>query len=261
MHKPRTHQTSAKPLPTAIITGASSGLGRALALRWAASGARVIALGRSAERLDELAHQQPGITPLRADLSDSPSLPALMHGIIAAHADVACLVNNAGIQRDLRLDSAHCSAEALGEELATNLLAPMLLTQALLPLFQRRGEGWFVNIGSVLGLCPKARAAGYSASKAGLRLFGDALRVQLRGSGIRVVEVLPPLMDTPMAAARQGHCRMAPDLAAQRLIQGLHQGREHIALGPARLAPSLHRWAPGLLARRLQTEPTEDLTR
>ncbi len=236
------------PLPTVLITGASSGLGHALSLQWARSGARVIAVGRDTRRLQALAALRPGITPVVADLRDPAAIATLVQQALASHADLACLVNNAGIQHARRLDDPAYGAQALQDEVATNLLAPMLLAQALLPHLLRQPAAWIVNIGSVLGLAPKPTAAAYSATKAGLRLFGDGLRLQLQASRVAVVDVALPLVDTPMTAGR-GSGKLSAQDAAAALVRGLQRGGPVVVIGKARAAQTLHRWAPGVLAR------------
>ncbi len=169
------------------------------------------------------------------------------------HPDLGCLVNNAGIQHAQRLDDAAVDAAGIRREIDVNLTAPLLLSHALLPQLQAQSAGCIVNIGSGLGLVPRRDAAVYSASKAGLRLFSQALRVQLRGSALRVVHVLPPLVDTPMTAGR-GRRKLSADEAARQLILGLRRGDDEIRIGAARALPLLQRWAPGLLARLMQRD-------
>lgn len=220
---------AAPGLPTTIVTGATSGIGRALALQLAQAGVHVIALGRNRDALRALAAESDRISTYAVDLQEIDALPALAARIVAEHPDTGCLVNNAGIQNDLRLDDARCDSGLIRHEVDVNLVAPMVLTRALLPHLQARPAAWVVNLTSGLGYAPKRTAAVYSATKAGLHLFTRALRVQLQGSTLRVVEAVMPLVDTPMTA-----------------------GRPDIRVGKARWLPWLQRWAPGVLAQILQ---------
>jgi len=247
-----THPLPPSPLPRTVVTGASAGIGRALAQELAHHGVPVLAVARDAARLDALAHGQPLITPWPADLSRTGTLDALAAQWLARHPDIGMLVNNAGVQHDLRVDGPGYAAADIEAEVALNLLAPLALTRALLPHLQARERAWVVNVGSVLGVCPKPTAAVYSATKAGLRLFTEALRVQLAGSPVRVVHAVMPLVDTAMAQGRGQGGKIAPEAAAQALVQGLLAGRQDIAIGKAGPALHLHRWAPRLLARMLQ---------
>ncbi len=92
----------------------------------------------------------------------------------------------------------------------------------------------------------------YSATKAGLHLFTQALRVQLRGSSVRVVEAVVPLVDTPMTQGR-GTGKMSAAQAARHIIAGIRSGQPDIWVGKARALPVLQRWAPGLLQQLMQS--------
>lgn len=246
-------QTPVPPpwLPTTIVTGSTSGIGRALALQLAEAGIRVIALGRNRDALRALAAGSDRVWTYAVDLRQIDALPTLVARIVAEHPDTGCLINNAGMQSDLRIDDARCDSDLIRHEVDVNLVAPMVLTRALLPHLQARPAAWVVNVTSGLGYAPKRTAAVYSATKAGLHLFTQALRVQLQGSTLRVVEAVMPLVDTPMSAGR-GHDKLSAAQAARQLIEGLRAGRPDIHVGKARWLPLLQRWAPGVLARVLQ---------
>lgn len=236
--------------PRTVVTGASSGIGRALALELARRGAPVLAVARSARQLQALAAQQPGIIPWPADLSRIDALEALVARWVAQYPDIGALVNNAGVQANVRVDDAGYGATDIAAEVLVNLASPIALTCALLPHLQRQPRGWVVNVGSVLGFCPKPTAAVYSATKAGMILFTQALRVQFQGCGVQAVLATMPLVDTAMTAGR-GHGKLAPEEAARQLVEGLLRGQQDIDIGKARAARWLHRWSPSTLQRML----------
>lgn len=238
-------------LPCTIVTGATSGIGRELARQLAGAGVRVVAIGRNGDELRALAAHSDLVATYRADLSEIDRLAQLAARIVSDHPDVGCLINNAGLQYDLRLDDASCSVGAMRREVDVNLVAPMILTQRLLPHLLTRRQSLIVNITSGLGYAPKRTAAVYSATKAGLHLFTRALRVQMEGASVRVVEAVMPLVDTPMTAGR-GRGKLSAGEAARQLIDGLSAGKSDLYIGQARWLPSLQRWAPGVLARVLQ---------
>jgi len=240
-------------LPCTIVTGATSGIGKELARQLADAGVRVIAIGRNGEELLALAAHSSLVAIYAADLSEIEQLPALAARIVAEHPDVGCLVNNAGIQSNLRLDDAGCSLGTIRQEVDVNLVAPMVLTQELLSQLQTRRQSIVVNVTSALGYAPKRTAAVYSATKAGLHLFTRALRVQMQGETVRVVEAVMPLVDTPMSAGR-GRGKLTAAQAAHQLIEGLLADKLDIHIGKARWLPWLQRWAPRVLARILQRD-------
>ncbi|MDD2178950.1 SDR family NAD(P)-dependent oxidoreductase [Acidovorax sp. D2M1] len=244
--------TPAGPLPRTIVTGASSGIGRALTLELARRGVPVLAVARHAEPLQALADAHGLIEPWVADLSRIEEIDDLAAQWLLHYPDIGALVNNAGIQHDLRVDDAGYRAQDMRAEVELNLLAPMVLTRALMPHLQAQQRAWVVNVGSVLGSCPKRTAAVYSATKAGLDLFTQGLRVQMQGSPVRAVHAVMPLVDTPMTQGR-GRGKIPPNVAAQALVRGLIAGHTDIRIGKARTAWHLQRWAPGLLARMLRS--------
>jgi len=238
---------------SAIVTGATSGIGKELTRQLAGSGVRVIAIGRNSEALRALAAHSGLVAIYAADLSEIDGLPALAARIISEHPDVGCLINNAGIQNNLRLDDASCSVSAIRHEVDVNLVAPMVLTQGVLPHLLAMRQSLIVNVTSGLGYAPKRTAAVYSATKAGMHLFTRALRVQMEGSTVRVVEAVMPLVDTPMTTGR-GRDKLSAAQAAHQLIEGLLAGKLDVHIGRARWLPWLQRWAPRVLAQVMQRD-------
>lgn len=243
--------------PTTIVTGGGSGIGRALVSRLRSAGVSVIVIGRSEERLAALVRASPGTHVIAADLSNLERLTDLAARIIAAHPATGCLINNAGVQHNVRFDAVDYGCDAIASELASNLAAPLILTRALLPHLQQQPSACIVNVTSGLAFAPKRTAAVYSASKAGLHLFSRALRIQLAGTTVRVVEAVMPLVDTPMTAGR-GRRTMAPDSAARQLLDGVCAGRHEVYVGVARFLPLMRRWAPGWLERVMQAGDGEE---
>jgi short-subunit dehydrogenase len=180
----------------AVVTGASSGIGRAVARDFAKRGVRVAIVARSADRLDalvtELGPQRAASFPL--DVTDRAAVQALPDRVKQRWGRLDILVNNAGANyRGPFLDR---TPEELLAILETNLVAPVLLTRAALPLMNP--DGIVVNVASLAGKVPVPHEAAYSASKAGLRAFGRALHTELglHGARIRVASVCPGPVDT-----------------------------------------------------------------
>lgn len=246
------HETKPEsPLPRTLVTGATAGIGQALALQLAQAGVPVLALGRDEQRLKALQHSHSLIATVVCDLAYVASLPAQAAQWVMRYPDLACVIHNAGVQDNVRMDDAGYGAAQLRQEVDINLIAPMVLTQALLPHLQSKQQAWVVNITSGLGFVPKRTAAVYSATKAGLHLFSEGLRVQLQGSSVRVVEAVMPLVDTAMSHGR-GTGKISPAQAASEVIAGLHKGTPVVWVGKARAVPLLQRFAPSVLARIMQ---------
>lgn len=183
---------------TAVVTGASRGIGAATARALAQAGARVALLARSASRLEALAGELPG-NPLAAavDLSEASSVDSAVARLNTAFGGAPdILVNNAGIFRPASLDST--SLEDFSAAVQLNLVAPFLLVRALLPAMLARGSGHIVTIGSAADRQAFSENAAYSASKYGVRGLHEVLRVEAQHTGVRATLISPGPVDTPI---------------------------------------------------------------
>ena len=173
-------------MPLALITGCSSGIGRALADVFKTAGYEVWATARKAEDIAVLAAA--GFTAVQLDVNDGPALQALSERINQQHGGLDVLINNAGYgAMGPLLDGG---VEALQRQFETNVFAVVGVTRALFPVL-RRSKGLVVNIGSVSGVLVTPFAGAYCASKAAVHALSDALRMELAPFGIRVMEVQP----------------------------------------------------------------------
>lgn len=221
----------------ALVTGASAGIGRAVAVALAEAGMEVHAAARRGDRLEALAAET-GAIPHVTDVTD----PAARARLVAA-ARPEILVLNAGTGAGIT-GLLQSSAEEIERMVATNLTAALDLVRLAAPAM---GEGHIVTLGSVAGLYPNLSAA-YGATKAGIRMMGQNLRAELAGTGIRVTEILPGRVRTefydaaiPDAETREslketGIAELAPeDIAAAilwALTQPLHVNVSAIELQP-----------------------------
>lgn len=175
-----------------LVTGATSGIGRAMAEALHAAGYRVLALGRNAQALAELAAG--GIETMALDLSDPRALAALRD------RPVDVLVNNAGVMPKPG-PFVETSAAEIDQTLAVNLASVLHLTQAIVPGMIARGAGHVVFTGSTAAHAPGANFAAYAASKAGIAAFATALRAEISPHGIRVTELVPGRVETGLYSA------------------------------------------------------------
>ncbi|MCG6858888.1 MAG: SDR family NAD(P)-dependent oxidoreductase [Salaquimonas sp.] len=229
-----------------LITGASSGIGRALALKLAASGNEIVALARNPQKLKALVAENPAIETIALDLADPQALRDFADNGWNGRLDV--LINNAGVQDQHRFDDPACSAEVMIEEATTNLVAPIVLTRALLPQLLEGKTGTVVNIVSALAFAPKDNAACYSATKAGLKMFSAALRAQFPPDRLRVLDIFPPLVATAMTKGR-GKGKITPEAAADAIIAALDGSGERALIGSARVIAVLSAMVPGLATK------------
>lgn len=229
-----------------LITGGAKGIGLALARQFHAHGNTVVVAGRDPVALAQIVQDLPGVQPVLADIAREDDRAHL----VQTCGDINILVNNAGVQHNGTL--ARMSAQAIESELAIDLLAPVLLTHALLEGLQQHAEAAVVNITSILALVPKQSASVYCASKAGLHSFTRSLRWQLEGTSVRVFELMPPLVNTAMTHGR-GTAKMATDEVARLFWAGFVANRMEQRIGKAKVAGLLARWLPTAAERLLRS--------
>jgi len=234
-----------------VLTGATSGIGLALLKRLHDLGYTLVAIGRDPNRLEALASQYPDVTFIRCDLTSPTELHELLDELRRHHADTTLLINNAGVQYNYQIGTEAEGAGWMTAEIQTNLTAALQLCEALLPGLRQQPEAAIVNVTSGLALSPKRSAPVYCATKAGLRLFTKALRYQLEDSTVRVVELVLPLVDTPMTAGR-GRGKLSPEAVVDTLLAGLKRGKTEIYPGRAGLFRWIHRIAPEVADRILK---------
>ncbi|MER5978488.1 SDR family oxidoreductase [Streptomyces sp. NPDC001857] len=190
-------ETSTAPQSSRIVavTGAGTGIGRATTRAFAAEGAHVLAVGRRAEPLHETAAGHERITPLAADITAAGEPERIIHTARELHGRLDVLVNNAGVVRSGALGAL--TPETITPQITTNLIAPILLTQAALPLLETTG-GVIVNVSTSVGQRAWPGSSLYAATKTALELLTRSWAVELAPRGIRVVAVAPGAIDTPI---------------------------------------------------------------
>ena len=225
------------------ITGASSGIGAALARGLAKQGARVVLSGRNVEALEAVAKECGETLILPFETTDYAAIPAAVakawDWASAASGGIDLLVNNAGIsQRSLAQDTDFSVYEKI---IAVDLLAPIALTQALLPQMTARGSGRIANISSIAGKVGVPMRTAYCAAKFGLAGYGDALRAEVGHLGLQVHNIFPGSIATDVsrnALTSDGSKRgvsdkvidngIAPDAAAAQMIEEMLAGNREI---------------------------------
>lgn len=248
-----------------LLTGASGGIGRHLALQLAELGARLALLGRNTQALEELAAVIKADTdmeayPIVADLGNAAGRQTALEQLRQTLGGVDMVINNAGVV-DFHAFSEQDPA-MIERIVQTNLLAPMLLTRALLPDLLAQGRGHIVNIGSTFGSIGFAYFAAYSSSKFALRGFSEALRRELDGSGIGVSYFAPRAVKTGansaavyrMAEATKMHMD-APEDVARFIVRSLIKGKARAYYGwPEKLFARINALLPGVVDAALRKQ-------
>jgi short-subunit dehydrogenase len=238
-----------------IITGASSGIGRALAIAIARPGIVLGLVGRDTARLAETAQgcssRGASVHVLPADVRRRDELRATILQFDFDHP-VDCIIASAGISVGTSPEGEIESEEQTFDLLETNLAGALATALPLIPRMRERRHGRVVFLSSIAALSPLPDAAAYSGSKAALLAYGLAMRERLRDQGINVNVVCPGFVTTPMAARYLGWkpLEISPEDAARRIIQGLERDRAVIAFPwPLVLAARLQQMLPEQLRR------------
>ena len=183
-----------------IVTGAGRGIGRAIALQAAEEGCRTVLVARSEDQIEaaraDIESRGGQAFPFRADLSMQEDLEALVEQVLDRFGAIDFLVNNAGWGTKANVPKAR--VQDWEQTLRVNLLAPMILSQLVLPTLTARQSGAIVNIASISGRAGQGGSAAYAASKAGLIAFSQALFEEVREHNVKVAAILPGFVDTDM---------------------------------------------------------------
>ena len=189
---------------TIFITGGGSGIGRGLAEAFHKLGNRVIIGGRREAVLIDACAANPGMTHVVLDVADPGSIRTAAHTVISKFPELNCVINNAGIQRSHDFSLAGGVNEtALREEIETNLLGLMRVCSAFIPRLSAQPAATLINVSSGLAFVPLARVPVYCAAKAAVHSFCVSLRHQLKHTGVKVVELIPPYVDTHLDKGRR----------------------------------------------------------
>ncbi len=237
-----------------FITGASSGLGAALAAHYAGEGAQLGLVARRAGALAEVARSLPRETATyAADVADAPSLAAAAQDFLARFGVPDIVIANAGVSVGTLTEHAEDLA-AFDKVLRTNLLGMVATFQPFVAPMRAAGRGRLAGIASVAGVRGLPGAGAYSASKSAAITYLESLRVELRGSGVKVVTVCPGYIATPMTAVNPYPMPfiLPAEVAARRIARVIAQGRRY-AVVPWQMAivARLMKWLPGAVFDRL----------
>ncbi len=242
---------------TVLITGGSSGIGLEIAKQLLEKGAKVIVTGRDRAKLDEAKAKHPKLEVIQSDVADSKQVETLKQAITSKYPETNIVINNAGIMRKINMHENR-ALEDVTREIEINLMGPVRMTQAFLPHLKTKPEAAIVNVSSGLAFVPFAISPVYSATKAGLHSFTQALRIQLKGTNVRAIELAPPGTDTPLFTGDEftkedtaGPKPMPVDELARAFVRGLERDVEEIRPGVSNGLKWLSRIAPDFAVNML----------
>jgi uncharacterized oxidoreductase len=227
------------------LTGGTDGIGRELAAQLKAKGAEVIVTGRTPDRI--AAAKAAGYEVIAADLSSQAGVDLVLDAVMGREIDV--LINNAGVGSDHDFREAAPDLADNDRCIFLNLNAPVHLVSHMMERLKARPEAMIVNTTSGLAIAPRAGGPIYCATKAGLRSYTLALREQLKGTRIHVLEVLPPVVETKMTAGRGGK-KMSPQDCAAQIVDAMESNAKEANVGMVKLLRVVESISPAL-ARKI----------
>ena len=224
---------------TILITGGATGIGFTLAEAFVKAGNKVLICGRRRAKLEEAREKLPQIQVRQCDLSQKEDRESFCNWVKDNYKDLNILVNNAGIQK--AIDIRKGTAELLrGEdEVQVNFIAPIHLSAYFAPLLLEKKEAAIINVSSGLGFVPIATMPVYCATKAGIHMFSVSLRHQLKGTSVKVFEIVPPAVDTELGKGTTGDSEqeyrgIPPSEVAVATMKALKNNEYEIVVGEAK---------------------------
>ncbi|MES2378743.1 MAG: SDR family NAD(P)-dependent oxidoreductase [Bacteroidota bacterium] len=216
---------------TVLITGGGSGIGLEIAKQLSSKNNNVIITGRNADKLEKAAAGLTNVTTIAADVTKADDVKRLVAIINTDFGGLDILINNAGHTYVYSLDATANAEQKAREEFDTNFFSIISLTEQLLPTLSASPEAAIVNVSSILAITPRHTLPTYSASKAALHSYTQALRLALKETNVKVFELMPPLVNTEFSKEIGGENGIPPSEVADDLLSAFEKDEYEIHVG------------------------------
>ncbi len=243
-----------------LITGGSSGIGLALAKKFMKYNNTVIITGRNLSKLQAVKKEFPNIQIFQSDVTDDADVRMLADDIQEKFGGIDILINNAGIMNLVDAGNQSNDLQKQMQEIEINYNSPIRVLHYFLPLLKKSKKAVLVNVSSGLAYVPFAQAPTYSGTKSALHFWTKGIRPQLKPHNIKVVELLPPVVDTPLAygadIAEDDNLKpMPPEKLANIFWKDFINGKEEITPGISKQLKLMSRLAPKFIFNQLNKKP------
>jgi uncharacterized oxidoreductase len=240
---------------TILITGGTSGIGLELARQLLQRGNTILVTGRDPKKLEAAKKSLPGVHDIQSDISDPSAIKALHDRVVSEFPALDVLINNAGIMRNLDLNKTRALTDVT-REIEINLSGPIRMVQQFLPHLKTRPGSAIVNVSSGLAFVPFPMSPVYCATKAALHSYSQSLRIQLKGTGITVIELAPPGVETPLFRGEfEEELKNEKGMDVVKLgklaILGIESGKLEVRPGMSNMLKAMSRIAPGFILNQM----------
>lgn len=236
---------------TILITGGSAGIGLAFALKFLELGNEVIVTGRRQAVLDEVKARHPRLHTIRGDVADPEQIAALAARVKNEFPGLDVLMNNAGIGTVQNLRMPATNLDGLTAEMDVNVGGVIRMTSALIDILTAN-RGTIINVSSMLAFVPVPALPIYSATKAAVHSYTQSLRFQLEDSGVEVIELMPPAIQTAMTSEfPEEVSKITTDELVRQTLAALKAGTLEIRPGQTNQVAFMRRLAPNFINRQL----------
>jgi uncharacterized oxidoreductase len=248
-----------KSKSTVLITGGGSGIGLALTKKFLEHGNTVIITGRNLAKLQNVKADFPQINIVQSDVTKEEDVQSLVAKIQTEFGGIDILVNNAGIMNLVDVGDETADLQQQFNEIEINYNSPIRMLHYFLPQLKKSKNATLINVSSGLAYVTFSQAPVYSGTKAALHFFTQAIRPQLKPHNIRVVELLPPVVDTQLshdADLKDDNLKpMPPEKLAEIFWKDYTKGKEEITPGISKILQLMSRLAPKFMFKQLNKQP------
>lgn len=238
---------------TILITGGTSGIGLAFVKQLTEIGANVIVTGRKLDALDETKKQFPKVHTFQSDVSNPKGIEQLYKDVTQQFPDLNIIINNAGLMRLIDLQDTSLDLENINREVATNLTGTIQMVHQFLPHLLTKESAGIVNVSSGIAFMSYSSAPIYSAAKAGVRAYTQALRLQLEDTNVNVFEMIPPGVKTNLQnewiKQPNQNMMMTADKVVAVAIDGILKDKEELKPFLIRIIKFASRLTPNVLLK------------
>ncbi len=238
---------------TILITGGTSGIGLTLVKQLTEQGANIIVTGRNIDALNETQKQFPKVHAFQSDVSKPKDIEQLYTQVTQQFPQLNILINNAGLMRLIDLQDATLDLENINSEIVTNLSGTIQMVHQFLPHLKKQRSSAIINVSSAIAFLPYSSAPIYSATKAGVHAYTQALRLQLEDTNVNVFELIPPGVNTNLqndwVVQPNPRMMMSADKLVKIVIKKLLKDRQELKPTMVGVIKAVSRIAPQLLLR------------